>query len=1196
MKKYILLFVLLGNSLTAQIGFLNTDTIIDNTACVGVVSHTLAEDIDGDGDLDVIYGGSESNMIAWQENLDGLGHFGENKIITSQAINVVALVLVDVDNDGDKDLVSSSSGDGKIAWYRNLGQGNFSNQIVVVSGLTGLGVIAVADITGDNKVDIVARAGGVLVYYKSLSLGSFSFLQNSISNTVAGANSIDIADVDGDGDKDIVANRITSTIYDVSFKVNLYINTTGTGVFATPLTMVDFVTPEDYQPNCKVQFADIDSDNDLDVLYFINENLSWIENNSGFSNLTPHTIFVGPILSPDRFKSIDFADMDNDNDLDMVCAMLGFQNTDRILWFENIPTSGVNNFANSQIILYPLKYDITSCKVVNFDGDGINDLLVTNLSSNYLIWYKNSLTIQPIARYCSYPLGFSFDDIDNDGDLDLFSSPDEGDDRHLVWYENTDGQGTMSKQKVLIMNFENYPNYFFSDIDGDNYKDLVVAGRWYKNDGQGNFNQFISLPSTFGATRNSEADIDNDGIKDFVRFDPGIAITWVRKLDTTGNFSSTNTTILNEYNGSGPFGTIKDIKVLDMDNDGDNDILIASTTKLAYLVNNGQGTFGTVPQEIHDYGCELLHIVDLDGDGKKDILTIKTYVPNSGGDFVAWFKNINNLGLYSNNPIVVTNSSPQVQSVFPIDLDNDGDIDFTCFTPNVGSTSWIENTNGLGSFSNPVQIITYQVPNYSIYATHIDNDGLPDIFYYTNQVGSKRSVSWLKNNGLRLNKIVGTVRYDANDNGCDTADNLVSNMKVVTQKEVNTLATYTSSNGYYQFYLPEDGEYTTSVFSPSSTFYQVSPNQYVHNFTGSNVTQTSNFCIYSDAANFDDLEVIIYPVSEARPGFTSSYLISYRNKGLTQLSGDVTFQYDASKLSYVSSTPTISSQTTGELLFNFANLNPFETKLIRVNFQVFAPPTVAINDLLEFTATINPIASDVLPEDNTYTINQLVIGSYDPNDISVLEGESIYIDETDNYLHYTIRFQNTGTASAIKVVVLNTLDDNLDWDSFQIDGISHNNSVQIRNGNEISFIFNNINLPHSSANQLGSQGYICYRIKPKSNSVVGDIFNNNADIYFDFNPPIHTNTVSTEVINPLSTNDFNQDKFILFPNPTKGIINIVANFEISELTIINMYGQEVLSIEGAKDSVDISSLSKGIYFIKVKNELGVTTVKKVVKN
>lgn len=1195
MKNYYLLFVLLCNSLTAQIGFLNTDPIIDNTACVGIVSQTLLEDIDGDGDLDVVYGGSESNIIAWQENLDGLGHFGENKIITSQAINVVALVLVDVDNDGDKDLISSSSGDGKIAWYRNLGQGNFSNQIVVASGLTSLGVIAVADITGDNKVDIVARVGGNLVYYKSYILGSFSLLQNTISNTVLGATSIDIADVDGDGDKDIVVNRIAASISDVTFRVNLFINSTGTGVFATPQTIVNFVTPETYQPNSKALFYDVDSDSDLDVLYFINQNIAWIENNSGFTNLTPHTIIVA-ISSQDRLKSIDFADMDNDSDLDMVCASLGFQFSDRIFWHENIPTSGVNNFANSQIIFNPLRYQITSCKVANFDGDGINDLLVTNSSSNYLIWYKNSLTLQPIARYCSSPGGFSFDDIDNDGDLDLFSTPKEGTKYHLVWYENIDGQGTMEKQKNLLLNIDDSPSYFFSDIDGDNDKDLVLFDRWFKNDGQENFSQPVSFPATSIMGRIIEADIDNDGKKDLVRFDSNQFISWIRKLDTAGNFSPTISTLVSAVSMPESFGTIKDFKILDIDSDGDNDILVSTTTQLSYLVNNGQGTFGSLTQEIHDYGCDLLHIVDLDGDGKKDIVTIRTYVTNSSGYFVAWFRNINNLGLYSNNPIVLNNSSPQMTSVFPIDLDNDGDIDFTCPTPSVNGTSWMENTNGLGNFSNPVQIASYQIPNYSIYATHIDNDGLPDIFYFTNEAYSNRAVSWLKNNGLRLNKIAGTVRYDANDNGCDASDTPVANMKVVTQKEQNTLATYTSSNGYYQLYLPEAGEYTTSVFSPSQTFYQVSPNQYVNNFTGSNALQTSNFCIYSDAENFDDLEVIIYPTSSARPGFTSSYLISYRNKGLTQLSGDVTFQYDETKLSYISSTPTVSSQTPGELLFNFTNLNPFETRLIWVNLQVFAPPTVAINDVLEFTATINPIVSDVSPDDNIYTINQTVIGSYDPNDIRVLEGESIYIDETDNYLHYTIRFQNTGTASAIKVVVLNTLDENLDWDTFQIDGISHNNSVQIRNGNEISFIFNNINLPHSSANELGSQGYICYRIKPKSNSVVGDVFRNNADIYFDFNPPIHTNTVSTEVISPLSVSDFENKSLRLFPNPTKGIINIQANFEISKITLYTMYGQEVVLVDKENDSIDISNLNSGIYFLEVKDVLGSSIIKKIVKN
>ena len=318
--------------------------------------------------------------------------------------------------------------------------------------------------------------------------------------------------------------------------------------------------------------------------------------------------------------------------------------------------------------------------------------------------------------------------------------------------------------------------------------------------------------------------------------------------------------------------------------------------------------------------------------------------------------------------------------------------------------------------------------------------------------------------------------------------------------------------------------------------------------------------------------------------------------GTTQLSGNIKFQFDDNKLTFASSSPILSSQTNGELTFNFTNINPFDTKIIRVYFSVAPPPIVINGSQLNLTATINPIINDVAPSYNVFQLNHIVIGSYNPNDINVLEGESILINQIDNYLHYMIRFQNTGTANATNIVVKNTLDDGLDWNTIQIDGISSsNNFIIIRNGKEISFVFNGINLPYSSINNLGSHGFICYKIKPKSTSVVGDIFHNNAQIYFDFNSAINTNTEATQVLNTLNNSDFESNTIKLFPNPTNGKINLSVNFEIANLAIYNIYEQKISEQENFQE-IDLSPYSKGVYFIKIEDTMGRIITKKVVKN
>ncbi len=232
-----------------------------------------------------------------------------------------------------------------------------------------------------------------------------------------------------------------------------------------------------------------------------------------------------------------------------------------------------------------------------------------------------------------------------------------------------------------------------------------------------------------------------------------------------------------------------------------------------------------------------------------------------------------------------------------------------------------------------------------------------------------------------------------------------------------------------------------------------------------------------------------------------------------------------------------------------------------------------------------------------FTLEQTVIGSYDPNDIAVLEGEEIFIEDADKYLHYLIRFQNTGTASAINVRVEHVLDDELDWSSMQIQSLSDIGRVEIANETDVSFIFDTINLPDSTNDEPNSHGYIAFRIKPKSDVEIGDVFSGVAAIYFDFNPPIITNTVTTTIVEPLNVEEFNSESVNLFPNPAKDKLEITSNQIITNLILIDINGRVLKSIAISNNdySLDISSLSKGVYFLEVESGASKST-KKFIKN
>ena len=120
----------------------------------------------------------------------------------------------------------------------------------------------------------------------------------------------------------------------------------------------------------------------------------------------------------------------------------------------------------------------------------------------------------------------------------------------------------------------------------------------------------------------------------------------------------------------------------------------------------------------------------------------------------------------------------------------------------------------------------------------------------------------------------------------------------------------------------------------------------------------------------------------------------------------------------------------------------------------------------------------------------------------------------------------------------------------------------MRNGNQLTWTFDNINLPAQSQDDFASNGYVYYKIKPNAGYAVGTIIPNTAEIYFDFNAPVITNTFETEFVeNNLSVDEFNVNGFALFPNPATSTINIKLNNISSgtaSIEIIDVQGKIVI--------------------------------------
>ncbi|MBV1924200.1 MAG: T9SS type A sorting domain-containing protein [Flavobacteriaceae bacterium] len=332
-----------------------------------------------------------------------------------------------------------------------------------------------------------------------------------------------------------------------------------------------------------------------------------------------------------------------------------------------------------------------------------------------------------------------------------------------------------------------------------------------------------------------------------------------------------------------------------------------------------------------------------------------------------------------------------------------------------------------------------------------------------------------------------------------------------------------------------------------------------------------------------NVNVIVIPLDNAQPGFDSSYQIVYENLGRTNIDGEIELNFDISKLEYLASTPFVESLIGNSMRWSYADLAPSERRFITIDFSVFQPPVVEDGDILNFYATVSPFTGDEDVTDNVFELSQSVVNSFDPNDKRILEGEEITIDKVGDFLHFIVRFQNTGTAPATNVRVRDDLEEKLDWSSFVMISASHQYEIVI-NENSIEFVFNGINLPTEEEDREGSKGFVVFKVKPLIGTIsIGDVIRNRAGIYFDFNPPIITNTAEITYVENLSISDKNELNVQYYPNPVRNQLFLKAKDEITNIEIFDELGRKLQTLSPLMNAhlLDVSNLNSGQYFIKV---------------
>lgn len=446
-------------------------------------------------------------------------------------------------------------------------------------------------------------------------------------------------------------------------------------------------------------------------------------------------------------------------------------------------------------------------------------------------------------------------------------------------------------------------------------------------------------------------------------------------------------------------------------------------------------------------------------------------------------------------------------------------------------------------------------------------------------------------------KVGGTTFRDFNGNGIkDSTDVYIPSINVMT--EPGNLVTASDTNGKYQFNLnlqsfdifPSIPPHHIISLPAEPGFYTIQAENI------GQITDTLDFG-FQPIPGIQDIEVELFPLTPARPGFEVEYLLKIRNTAITSLDSVRAELYFPANLSLISSTASYDSIGLDSIAFPLLNFPAFTDTCINLTFVLNR--LTSLDAELFLQSTLFPIVDDLEPLDNIDTLIHPVSGSFDPNDKQVFPVGDIFPEFLQNgsFLTYRIRFQNTGTDTAFTVRVRDTLSPFLDYSSFQTIAASHKFEIELKADGAIEWIFRDILLPDSTTNEPASNGFILFKIRPIQDLAIGSEILNNASIYFDFNEPIQTNTVSTKLDIKTRTESIDNTQkpyqLHLYPNPTTHYLYIQSDLPgKGNYQIYNAVGSLIKTGQYRDNEtliLPLTALPKSSYFIQLKTSKGIVS-------
>ena len=522
--------------------------------------------------------------------------------------------LIDFDNDGLVDLMINEIS-GKLIYLHNIGNASQAQWEVLSERLGGLNVglwHAFCDIDGDDDFDLFCEGVGEEVrFFRNESVGSniiYTLVDSSYSTLAVPFNSTPtFADIDADADFDFFVGGLSGYMYFYrndgdSLNANfVFADSAFDSVLAFPGG--NFPTKHGTSSIC---LADITGDNVLDLFWGDINNTSLYYFNNGGTPTVSNLAYVSESYIPSTVFGLNhstFADIDNDNDNDMLIGVSNGAAIDNLRLLRNTGTPSVPSFTQENLNYLDM-IDVGSSARVAFgdlDGDSDLDMLLGGIDGKLRLYQNVGSPFAPSfvladANYKGISVGFGsapvLADWDSDNDLDLFIGTQLG---RIEYWENvgspTNFDPIQITNQLAGIKVDQLAVPQLVDMNDDDLLDLVL-GEWdfsnganvllYENVG-GPTTPSLSLvtskllPAAFRVFAVSSVfDWDGDGRKDIILGNRLSGLQLYRNTSLVGSFPDSTVMILQPDTIPGyDDGGHALLSFVDIDGDLDDDIFVA---------------------------------------------------------------------------------------------------------------------------------------------------------------------------------------------------------------------------------------------------------------------------------------------------------------------------------------------------------------------------------------------------------------------------------------------------------------------------------------------------------------------------------------------------------------------------------------------------------------------------------------------